>query len=82
MEEEKLKIDPATIARTVVLFIALVNAFCALVGWKPLEIDQSIVYNIVSGVAVIVTSIICWWKDNDITQKALFRKKVANELTE
>lgn len=27
-----LSIEPGTIARTIVLFIALINAFCALLG--------------------------------------------------
>jgi len=75
-----LSIEPGTIARTIVLFIALVNAFCALLGWTPINVDENNIYEIASGVAVVLASVVAWWKNNSFTQPALQADVLMREL--
>ncbi len=66
-----LSVDPGTIARTIILFITLINTVCAIFGWQPLSVDKNGIYEICSGLAVVVASLVAWWKNNSFTQPAL-----------
>ena len=59
-----------TIVRTIVMFIALINGMCVITGCAPLEIDENTVYCIVSGIAMVGSSIWAWWKNNSFTPAA------------
>lgn len=68
MNLKNISVD--TIVRTIVMFIALINGVCALMGWAPLELDEDMVYAAVSGVALIGSTLWAWWKNNPITPAA------------
>ena len=76
---EKLQIKASTIARTVVLFLALANQVMVAFGWSPIEIDEDSVYTLVSTVVTIVTAVWAWWKNNSFTQAALKADEVLKE---
>jgi SPP1 family holin len=76
---DKLPIKAGTIARTVVLFLALANQVMVACGWSPIEIDEESVYTLVSTVATIVTAIWAWWENNSFTQAALKADEVLKE---
>ena len=59
-----------TIVRTIVMFIALINGTCVITGLSPLNIDENTVYCIVSGIAMVGSSIWAWWKNNSFTAAA------------
>jgi SPP1 family holin len=81
MEENKeLIARPDTIARTIVLAIALVNAALALMGLPALAIEEPLVYEVISGVFVISAAVWAWWKNNSFTKEAQAADEVMLEL--
>ena len=69
-----------TIVRTIVLFIMVINAFCSLVGWTPIAIQEETIYQIVSGVGVVVSALWAWWKNNSFTNAAQQADEYCAEL--
>lgn len=65
------KIAPDTIARTIVLALALVNQLLAVFGKGTIDIAESDIYQVVSIVFTIVTAIAAWWYNNDFTKAAM-----------
>lgn len=65
--------EKATLIRTSLLVVALVNQFLTANGITP--IDEEATANLVATIFTAVTAIWAWWKDNDITKKAIRRKK-------
>lgn len=76
---ENLHVKADTIARTVVLFLALANQVMVALGWSPIEIEESNVYTLVSTVATIATAIWAWWKNNSFTKAAIKADEVLKE---
>lgn len=76
---ENLHIKADTIARTVVLFLALANQVIVAMGWSPVEIEEDSVYALVSTVATLVTAIWAWWKNNSFTKAAIKADRVLEE---
>ena len=76
---DKLQIKASTIARTVVLFLALANQVMVAFGWSPIELDEESVYTLVSTVVTIVTAVWAWWENNSFTQAAIKADKVLEE---
>ena len=79
---EKRKIEFATIARTAVLFFALVNQILTMVGKNPLPFAEEDVYTAVTGVLTVGATLWTWWKNNSFTQPALeadvYKKEIRN----
>ena len=67
----KMKVKPDTIIRTIVLIVALCNQALAIFGREQLPITDDQVYQIVTLIITIVTSLVTWWKNNSFTQAAL-----------
>lgn len=80
--EESGKITPSTIARTVCLAIALANIILTQTGYNPLNISDDVIYNVVSDIALIVTAVWSWWKNNSFTKSAITSDKVLKTLKE
>lgn len=59
-----------TIVRTIVLALALINQIFALVGIPQLNIDDDTIYQAVTLIATIVSSVWAWWKNNSFTRAA------------
>ena len=70
----KRKIAKGTIIRTACLVLAINNSGLAIFGKSPLPIESETVTEVISFGFTTVASLVAWWKDNDITQKALERK--------
>jgi SPP1 family holin len=71
---------PDTIARTIVAAIALLNAVMVMIGKAPLDLDENTIYIVVSGIAVIATTIWTWWKNNSFTKEAMIADDFMHEL--
>ena len=76
---ENLHVKANTIARTIVLFLALANQVMVAVGWSPVELEEESVYTLVSTIATLVTAIWAWWKNNSFTKAAIKADKVLEE---
>lgn len=67
----KNKISKATMIRTAVLMLALINNALALFGKSPLPIDNEMLEMVISGAFITVASLVAWWKNNSFTIKAI-----------
>lgn len=78
----KTKIAPDTIARTIVLVLALINQILAVSGKGTIEIAESDVYQVVSIVFTITAAIAAWWYNNDFTLAAMRGTELTRSLKE
>lgn len=69
-----------TIARTVVLILALVNQGLAFAGKEALPFTEDTVYQVVTLIFTIGASAWAWWKNNSFTKNAIEADKVLDEL--
>lgn len=69
-----------TIARTIVLILALANQVLAIAGKEVLPFTEDQVYQIVTLIGTIVASAWAWWKNNSFTQAAIEADKVLDQL--
>lgn len=65
------KISSGTVARTIVLMLALINQVFAIMGKGTIDIAEEDVYQLCSIVATIVTAAIAWWKNNSFSAAAI-----------
>ena len=71
-----------TIARTIVLALALINQVLAIVGKDALPFTEDNVYQICTLIATLITSGIAWWKNNSFTQPAIEADELKKKLKE
>ena len=74
------KIAPDTIARTIVLALALINQLLINTGKTPIPIMEDDVYQLVSIIFTIVTAVIAWWYNNSFTKHAIRADKYLDAL--
>lgn len=67
----RLKVSTPVIARTVVLVFALTNQVLTMSGWNPLPFSEEDVYTGCTLLLTVCASLVAWWHDNPVTQKAL-----------
>lgn len=65
-----MKIKSETIARTIILFVALLNEILIWCGATPLNLDDSLVYELISHVWLVGSAVWAWWKNNSFTDNA------------
>ena len=61
-----MKITAETIARTVVLALALLNQVLAICGKGQIQIAENDIYQIVSLTFTAVAAVWSWWKNNKV----------------
>ena len=57
------KITPDTIARTIILVIAIANTVLTMLGKNPLPFADDDIYTAVSIIATLAASAWAWWKN-------------------
>ena len=75
-----MKVSGQTIARTAVLFTALLNEILTLFGINPLPFSDNAVYEAVSLVVTAAVSLRAWWKNNSFTEEALEADKLLKKM--
>lgn len=70
------KVEKETLARTIVLAIALFNNILTMAGYNPLPFSDDEVYIAVTGGLTVAASLWAWWKNNSFTQKAIEADKI------
>lgn len=68
---EYFKPSPETIARTICLFAAITNEIMAILGRGRIEIAENDIYQLVSLIAIVITAVRSWWKNNSFTINAI-----------
>lgn len=69
-----------TIIRTIVLIIALLNQGLAIFGKEAFPITEDEVYQVVTVIVTIASSVWAWWKNNSFTKNAIEADKVLDNL--
>lgn len=76
----RYKVKADTIARTIILALALINQLLSATGHAIIPIEDETIETLVSyGITVIVT-VWSWWKNNSFTQAALHGDQVKDEI--
>lgn len=70
MSENKTNISAGTIARTIVLALALINQLLTVTGHAVLPITDEQVNTLVSTVWTVVAAVWAWWKNQSFTINA------------
>lgn len=78
----KQKIDAGTIARTIILFLALLNQILGIFGIQAIPIEDEQINTIISTVWTVAAAIIAWWKNNSFTQNAIKADNYRKEMTQ
>ncbi|MDY5231552.1 MAG: phage holin [Eubacteriales bacterium] len=79
MNNNKLNITSGTIARTIILVLALLNQILTAMGHSVINISDESINTLISTGFTIVTAIVAWWKNNSFTQSALKADEVMRE---
>lgn len=77
-----MKIKNATIIRTIVLAITLLNSILTACGINPLPFSEEQMYEGLSAVATVIASIWAWWENNSFTKNAIKADELYEELQE
>lgn len=77
-----MKIKPETIIRTIVLVLALANQVLAIYGKEALPITEDEVYQAITLIVTIATSLWAWWKNNSFTRPAIEADAYMEQLRE
>ena len=73
-------VSAATIARTAVLALALINQILSAAGKPVLPIESATVEQLVTAGITTVTALVAWWKNNSFTPAALEADKTFDRL--
>ena len=73
-------VSKETIARTIILAVALINQILVVLGINPLPFAEEELYNIISTIATAAAALWTWWKNNSFTPEAIQSDKYLNEL--
>lgn len=74
------KVSKATIARTVVLMIALLNQVLTMSGHNPLPFSEDEIYTVVTGILTVGATVWAWWKNNSFTPAAIAGDEYKDKL--
>ena len=77
-----MKIKKETIIRTIVLLLALANQVLAICGKNAIPITEDEVYQLVTLLVTIASTLCAWWKNNSFTQEALQADAYLEQLRE
>ena len=75
-----MKVSAGTIARTIVLALALVNQVLTAFGYNVIDISDETINTLISTGFTIVTALIAFWKNNSFTKEAIEADEILKEL--
>lgn len=75
-----MKISRATIIRTVLLLVAIIDAVLQILGKETLPFTDEEISEAVSVIFLIVTTISAWWKNNSFTKNAIKADEYKSKL--
>ena len=71
-----------TIARTIILALALINQILAIAGKDKIPVIESDIYQICSLAVTVGSAVWSWWKNNSFTKSAIAADNYKAELKE
>lgn len=73
-------ITSGTIARTIILALALVNQLLSVTGHAVLPIEDAQVETLVSTLWTVVAAVVAWWKNQSFTPEAIEADAIMKDL--
>lgn len=80
MSEKQTNISAGTIARTIVLALALINQLLTVTGHAVLPITDEQVNTLVSTIWTVIAALVAWYKNNSISAAAIEADAVMKDL--
>lgn len=71
MREKKLNISAGTIARTIILALALINQVLTTTGHSVIPLDDTVITEFITNAFTIGAALVAFWKNNSFTQEAI-----------
>lgn len=65
-----MEITAGTIARTIILALALINQLLSASGHAVIPIEDATIESLVSTAFTVIMAVIAWWKNNSFTHAA------------
>ena len=65
-----MNITAGTLARTIILALALINQILSAAGHPVLPIEDAQVETLVSTAWTVIAALVAWWKNNSFTAAA------------
>lgn len=75
-----MKVSAGTIARTIVLALALINQILTALGYNIIDISEDTVNTLISTIFTVISALWAFWKNNSFTQNALKADEYMKEL--
>lgn len=75
-----MKIKPATVARTAVLALALLNQILSAAGKSPLPIDSATAEQWVTTGLTTAAAVWAWWENNSFTPEAIRADELLKQM--
>ena len=75
----KPQITSGTIARTVILILALMNQVLTAMGRSIIKVSDDDINTLISTGFTVVSAIIAWWKNNSFTHAAIMADEAMRE---
>lgn len=66
-----MKVSAETVARTIILAVALFNQILVTMGYNTLPIEDETITQLVSCAFTVAASVAAWWKNNSFTREAI-----------
>lgn len=73
-------VSKATIVRTVILALALINQLLSIGGMSPLPIESEELSQWLSWSLTVAASLWSWWKNNSFTKNAIKADETLKQL--
>lgn len=67
-----MEITAGTIARTIILALALINQLLSASGHAVIPIEDATIESLVSTAFTVIVALVAWWKNNSFTKTAQF----------
>lgn len=77
-----MSVDKATIIRTIILFLSLLNVVLQMFGVKTIPIDNELVTEVVSVGFLLYSAVSSWWHNNSVTKEAIQADEYLKQLKE
>lgn len=75
-----LNVTASTIARTIILILALVNQFLSVFGIDVIPIQDETINSLVTIIFTIVAALVAWWKNNSFTKSAIQADSIRKDI--
>lgn len=75
-----MKVSEGTIARTIVLALALINQLLTAFGYNVIDISSETINTLVGTIFTIIAALAAFWKNNSFTTEAIKADEVLKEL--